>query len=193
MSEVGVGEPQVLDAVGRVLRGETEAFELIVRTYQSHVLRICRAVVGTREDAEDAAQEVFYRTFRSLSSFRLDRRFAPWIAAIAVNTAKSYYRKRGRITKGVVSSETDLVAADGSVEEAGERAVLEESIRTAVQSLPEKLRGVVVLYYLEEMDVAEVAEALSLGKENVKSRLHRARARLRDILARDATDAVKRG
>lgn len=188
-----MSELQVLDAVSRVLRGETDAFELIVKEYQSRVLRICRAVVGNPEDAEDAAQEVFYRTYRSLSSFRLDRRFTPWIVSIAMNTAKSYYRKRGRIMKGIASTEAEDLPSDGSVEERGERALMEESIRSAVRGLPEKLRGVVVLYYLEEMDVAEVAEALDLGKENVKSRLHRARALLRDILARDATDEAARG
>ena len=188
-----MSEPQVLDAVGRVLRGETEAFELIVREYQSRVLRICRAVVFSREDAEDAAQEVFYRTYRSLSSFRLDRRFTPWIVSIALNTAKSYYRKRGRIMSGIASAAAEGLEATDSVEETGERALMEESVRAAVRHLPEKLRGVVVLYYLEEMNVTEVAEALNLGKENVKSRLHRARGVLRDILARDATDEANHG
>lgn len=92
-----------------------------------------------------------------------------------------------------VPVEAENLPSDDSVEESGERALMEQSIRRAVRRLPEKLRGVVVLYYLEEMDVAEVSETLNLGKENVKSRLHRARAALREILEHDATDPDNKG
>lgn len=175
MERVRASEAEILESVSRVLRGEREAFALLVREYQGLILRICRGLLNNPEDAEDAAQEVFYRAFRALGSFRLDRRFTPWIAAIAVNTAKSYYRSRGRRTSKLAAVEPDSLPSGDCVEGEGERRVMVEAVRSAVERLPEKLREVVVLYYLEELDVSDVAEALQIGRENVKSRLHRAR------------------
>lgn len=180
-------DAQILVAVSRVLHGDRDAFEVVVKEYQGLVLRICSSLLGNREDAEDASQEVFYRAFRSLSSFRLDRRFVPWLISIALNTAKSYYRRRGRARSRRSSRSPEDLPSSGSVEAEGERRLVESAIRTAVSRLPDRLREVVVLYYLEELSVSDVAEAMGLSKENVKSRLHRSRAVLRSFLGNDAT------
>ena len=183
-----VEEAEILQAVSRVLQGDPSAFEVIVVRYQERVLRICGSILRSEEDAADAAQEVFYRAFRSLASFRLDKRFTPWIVSIALNTAKSFYRKRGKISERRSSVVPDELPSRQSVEADGVRGYMRERIEAAVARLPERLRGSVILYYLEEMSVGEVAEALGIGKENVKSRLHRARSLLRDFLEKDATE-----
>jgi len=179
----------VLEAVSRVLHGEVDAFEVIVREYQGMVRRICRSIVPLHEDAEDAGQEVFLRAYRALSSFRLDRRFTPWIVSIALNTAKSHYRKSGRISSMRSTVGPEQLPGTSFPERESERHFVEKRVRTAVLALPERLREAAYLYYLEELDVADVAEAMNIGKENVKSRLHRARAILRAALEEDATDA----
>jgi len=183
-----VDEARILETVGRVLRGEVAAFEIIIKAYQGIVFRICRSVLSNREDAEDAAQESFCRAFRLLRTFRLDKRFKPWIVSIALNTSRSFYRKRGRISANTSPVAPEEVQSSSSVEIEGERAILKESIRAAVQRLPARLRDTVILYYLEEFDVSDVAAALNIGKENVKSRLHRARGVLREILEKSATE-----
>lgn len=183
-----VDEARILETVGRVLRGEVAAFEIIIKAYQGIVFRVCRSVLSNREDAEDAAQESFCRAFRLLRTFRLDKRFKPWIVSIALNTSRSFYRKRGRISANTSPVAPEEVQSSSSVEIEGERAILKESIRAAVQRLPARLRDTVILYYLEEFDVSDVAAALNIGKENVKSRLHRARGVLREILEKSATE-----
>ena len=183
-----VDEARILETVGRVLRGEVAAFEIIIKAYQGIVFRVCRSVLSNREDAEDAAQESFCRAFRLLRTFRLDKRFKPWIVSIALNTSRSFYRKRGRISANASAVAPEEVQSSSSVEIEGERAILKESIRAAVQRLPARLRDTVILYYLEEFDVSDVAAALNIGKENVKSRLHRARGVLREILEKSATE-----
>lgn len=192
MEKTRASEAEVLESVGRVLRGDSAAFGLIVREYQTMVLRICGALLPNRQDTEDAAQEVFYRVFRSLGSFRLDRRFTPWLISIAMNTARSHYRRVGKTAARTSAADPEELPSSSSVELEGERSFTAETVRRAISGLPERLREVVVLYYLEELDVADVSEALGLSKENVKSRLHRARSALRSLLVTDATEDYNR-
>lgn len=181
-------EAKVLEAVSRALRGETSAFGEVIQAYQGQVFRICTSILKNTEDAEDAAQEVFCRAFRALPSFRLGRRFKPWLVSIALNTSKSYYRKKRTAFQKLSTVVPDELPSDSQVEEQGERSMMREKINEAIQRLPDRLRYPVMLYYLEELDIADIAEALNLSKENVKSRLHRARTALRKFLEKDATE-----
>jgi len=183
-----VDDAAILESISRVLRGDTSAFEAVVRAYQSQVVRICRAVLRNPDDAEDAAQEVFCRAFRLLPSFRLDKRFGPWITTVALNTSKSYRKKLGNTSDRRSGREPENMQSPSNPEGEVDRTILGEKVLAAVRRLPERLRETVILYYLEELDVSDVAEALGLSKENVKSRLHRARGVLRGFLEKDATE-----
>jgi RNA polymerase sigma-70 factor (ECF subfamily) len=176
-------------AISEVLRGDHDAFRAIVDRYRGLVFRLALASLGAREDAEEAAQEIFLRAFRSLGTFRLGSRFLPWLYSIAANYLKTaavkINRRRGNIVRG---AEEGLAASPSCDPQAA--ALSAESLeqaRRAVSGLPPPVREVVRLYYFEGMNVAEVGRALGIGAENVKSRLLRGRRRLREVLGGDAT------
>ncbi len=174
---------QDLKTVSDVLRGNPAAFEDIVNRYQGVVLRLARRYLGDEQDAADAAQEIFLKTYRALALFSLERRFMPWLYGIALNHLRSSYRriKPWRDRKQAIAEPQPDQRNDPAAEAL--KRTEQERVRSEVMRLPNSLREVVVLYYLEELSVAEVSEVLSLSRENVKSRLHRARNLLRKTLA----------
>ena len=184
----GTGRADELAAIGEVLRGNTDAFRLIVDRYKGLVLRLALSFLGNREEAEEAAQEIFLRAFRSLHRFSLDKKLLPWLYSIAVNHLRSAYGRLRRREDHVASVEIELAAGG---ESDPQRLVLDEmersALRQAVDSLPPTLREVIVLYYYEELRAETIGAVLNIGVENVKSRLFRGRQKLREILQKNAT------
>lgn len=177
--------------VHRALRGDLSAFEKVVRRHQKGIYYFCLSSLKDPEEAEEAAQEVFLRAYRSLHTFSLNKRFKTWLYAIAVNQVRSRWRRAKNVMeklKRLFEGEPKKESEEGELRDARdpETITLEtleaERVRKAVEQLPESLRDVVVLYYFEELSVAEVAETLQLGEEGVKTRLFRARKALRKML-----------
>lgn len=185
-------QPDDLAAVSEVLRGNAEAYRFIIRRYRADMLRLSVFYLRTIEDAEDAVQDIFLKAYRSLHGFRLERRFRPWLYAVAVSCLKTRYRrlKNAREARENCLQETvpELAPAYRIPEEEFERNETITAVRGALTALPPKLREPAVLYYMEGLDVDQTAEALGLGRENVKSRLHRARKKLKEILTDRATE-----
>ena len=185
-------DAEELFAISEVLRGNADAFRTIVDRYRGLVFRLALASLGTREEAEEASQEIFLRAFRSLRSFRLGNRFLPWLYSIASNHLKTAAVRTRRIHDRLVrGAEEHLAAPESDDPQASTmKGQSLEEIRRAVAALPPPVREVVRLYYFEGMSVEQVSRALGIGGENVKSRLLRGRRRLREVLDRGATDAV---
>ena len=178
MPDTAGGDAEVYESIAEVLRGNREAFAAIVKRYQGLVYRLSLSYLGAAEEAEDATQEIFVRVFEACPRFRLGHRFHPWLYTIALNHLRS---RRGRVLRlrshrqeGADPEELPAAAAADELDR--------DRIRAAVRLLPGTLREPVMLYYLEGLSTSEVAEVLGLGVENVKSRLHRARAKLRLLL-----------
>jgi RNA polymerase sigma factor (sigma-70 family) len=182
-----------LESVSRVLQGDTEAFRNIVEKYQPIVLRLCRSYMKNIEEAEDAAQEIFLRAYKSLSNFKLDKKFLNWLYTIAVNHLKSRYAKIRRFEEHKEMVRNEPVKEQQTPEELNVREELRKEIRNTIDSLPGNLKEVTVLYYLEEMDVQDITEILGISRENVKSRLFRARKKMRVFLEKMQPDDENRG
>lgn len=184
----GAERADELAAIGEVLRGNRDAFRLIVDRYKGLIVRLSLSFLGNREEAEEAAQEIFLRAFRSLHRFSLDRKLLPWLYSIAVNHLRSAYGRMRRREERVAAVEVELAAGG---ESDPQRMVLADyeriALRQAVDCLPPTLREVVVLYYYEEMRVESISAVLNIGVENVKSRLFRGRQKLRETLQKNAT------
>jgi len=177
-----------LAAIGEVLRGNKEAFRLIVERYKGLIVRLSASFLGNREEAEEAAQEIFLRAYRSLHRFSLDRKLLPWLYSIALNHLRSAYGRMRKREERTAAAEMEL-AAGGEADP--QRLALEDyersALRKAVDSLPPTLREVIVLYYYEEMHVETIGTILNIGTENVKSRLFRGRQKLRETLQKGTT------
>lgn len=178
-----------LFSIHQVLAGSPKAFEKLVVKYQQPIMRLALAFLWSIDDAEDAVQEIFVKAYKSLPGFSLYKRFYPWLYSIALNHLKNTYRKNKRqsaLRKKIKTMPVrDYPSPDSTL---AEKADI-EAVRLGINLLPERLRQVTVLYYLEEMNIAEIDEVLGLGQENIKSRLYRARKKLRKYFSEYATNA----
>lgn len=175
------GEDPDRAAVRRVLAGDVEAFEEIVRRWQGPLVNLAYRFCRDPGRAEEMAQEAFLRAFRFLDRWREGAAFSTWLFTVATNVYRSEMR---RVRPPEVPLEPDRrLAAAGNPSgdlEAGETA---KAVRRTVSSLPRKYREAMVLYYFQEMDVTEAARCLGVPEGTLKARLHRGRELLRRRLS----------
>lgn len=182
-----MGSPSDEELVRRVCAGETALFEVLMRRYNARVYRAVRALLRDEDEAEDVMQQAYVLAFTHLEQFKGSARFSTWLLRIAVNEALLHLRKRSR-----------LVALDGGADdtlEAGmkrmdrptpdpERRLAERELvrllETSIDALPASSRMVLMLREVDGLSTAETAEVLSVSEDVVKTRLHRARALLRE-------------
>lgn len=192
--------PDDVSLVHRALAGDETAFRSIVERYGDRVLRFCRSRLWSDEEAADAAQDVFLRVYRSLPRYRLGESFPAWLFAIAANRVRSRRSKLGTENLRVERAALEAAVSEGGAETSAadpallaERSAAAEELRRRVAELPEELRRPVELYYFAELSVADCAAALGLGEEALKSRLFRARKRLRQSLDRSQPGRLSGG
>ena len=164
----------ILDALraGR----SSEAFAALVAAYRRRVFGLAYSVVGSRAAAEDVAQEVFVKLWRSLDGYDGRAQLSTWIYAITRNAAISALRKE-RPTRSLSDPEV-LAEAEARAPHLDEARGDDAALWRAVGALPAAQRQAVILYYQDERPVEEVAAMLGMPVNTVKTHLHRARARL---------------
>ncbi len=200
-------QPQVdvmeQELIRRVREGDKEAFYGLVRPYERAVLFAARSVLNNDADAEDAAQEAVLKAFMHIEKFRGESKFSTWLVQIAINEARMKLRKEHRelyesLDTPTVDEQGDYWPKDFAdwreiPVEALQRKELREALGKALASLEPKYRQVLALRDIQHFSVAEAAEALGLSGEAVRTRLHRARLRMRDALAPGLGSAWIRG
>lgn len=178
--------------VARAQRGDAAAFGTLVQRYQDALFNsVCR-MVGHREDAEDLTQEALVKAFHGIGAFRGQSSFYTWLYAIAYNTVVSYRRKAGGAHHLNPLPLPDASGHEGRGHEAedkgerpdaaAERRELLRRLEEAIASLQDEHRAIVVMRDVEGFDYREIAELLGCAQGTVKSRLHRARQALRELL-----------
>lgn len=173
------------DLIRRWKEGEDGAFEELVRRHERRVFGLLMRMMGSREEAEDVAQETFLSLHRHGRRFRGDSRFSTFVYRVAANAAlnrrRTLGRSRARIDKFAVrqAAGDDLPYSPRDPEDATAGTELTNHVREALEKLSPTLRMPVVLYDLEGLAYAEVAEVLGIAEGTVKSRIHRARQALR--------------
>jgi RNA polymerase sigma-70 factor (ECF subfamily) len=187
-------DAQDLWAVQATLNGDQAAFEEIVKRYTPLLYSLAFRLLGQGEEAEDAVQEIFEKTFRALPRFRISKRFFPWLYTIGLNhlrTVERRRRRRGRlrVSSGEPQRMLEIVASDQgnpvkqSELKEGERLALE-----ALDTLRIEQREVFILRQIQGLSVQEVAEVLQIPQGTVKTHLHRARKLMIDFLASKGWD-----
>jgi RNA polymerase sigma-70 factor (ECF subfamily) len=167
--------------VERVLAGDTALFELLMRRHNRRLYRVSRAILKNEAEAEDVIQDAFVRAFEHLGQFAGRARFSTWLTRIAVHEASARLRRRGRQTD--IEDAMPMLASPGAGPEqrAADRE-LGRAIEAAVEALPSPFASVFMLREVEGLSTAETAACLEVAEETVKTRLHRARALLRNHL-----------
>jgi RNA polymerase sigma-70 factor (ECF subfamily) len=172
--------------------GDTGAFEELVNRYERKIFRLAMNVTQNREDAEDVMQEAFLKAYTHLGDFQGDSRFYTWLVRIAVNEGLMKLRKRrpGQVSLDEqLETEDDLIIRElqdwgPSPEERLAQTQMREILNGAIGDLDEEYRVVFQLRDVEQFSTEETAELLNLSVPAVKSRLLRARLRLRQKLNR---------
>jgi len=160
---------------------QAPTWEQIVRDNSARVYRLAYRLTGNRQDAEDLTQETFVRVFRSLDSF-VPGTFEGWLHSITTNLFLDQVRRRRRIRMDATGDETARWEATdelGAPERAYEHANLDHDVQRALSELPPEYRAAVVLCDIEGLSYEEIAVTLGVKLGTVRSRIHRARARLR--------------
>jgi RNA polymerase sigma-70 factor (ECF subfamily) len=181
--------------LGRLVKRDEEAFSQIVRSYGDRVYNLVLRLVGSPAEAEDVAQEVFVTVFKSIDTYRGEAKLSTWILRIAANHSKNRikYLSRRRTTshegrdgtdatdlpdEGRAPAQAHFAAPDVMLEAAETERLLQD----AIGRLDEEQRLLVVLRDVEELSYDEIVEITGLPEGTVKSRLHRARMSLKDLL-----------
>jgi RNA polymerase sigma-70 factor (ECF subfamily) len=183
--------------VRRLQQRDERAFQEIVRLYQHKVFNLVFRMIGSREEAEDVAQEVFVTVFRSVDGFRGEAKFSTWLYRIAANHCKNRLKYLGRRS----------YKATGELDEAAERELqdaqphamtghldgpesvlegrqMEKLVQEGIALLDQEHRMLIVLRDVEDLSYQEICTITGLAEGTVKSRLHRARMSLKEYLAK---------
>jgi len=181
--------------VERIRRGDTAAFAVLMRRHNRRLYRTARAILKDDGAAEDALQEAYVAAFRHIDAFRGDAQVATWLTRIVVNQALQALRRTRREQVVVLFEEavdeptgTDasgVAPSAATPENTMLRAEMRRLIERKIDELPEGYRTVFMLREVEELTVDETAAALGVPAATVRSRLFRAKARLRESLAQE--------
>jgi RNA polymerase sigma factor (sigma-70 family) len=175
------------ELIERTKRGDVDAYEALVQTYQGIAFRTAYAITGSAADAEEAAQDGFVKAFRAIGRFRRGEAFRPWLLRIVANEARNRRRSAGRRARLVLRAAAEEGSGDAvpSPEESLLTAERSAELLAAMEALPDEQRLALVCRYFLELSEEETAAALGVRAGTVKSRLSRALARLREQLGGD--------
>ncbi len=178
--------------VKKALSGHMDAYETLVLIYEKLVYNICLRYSLSAEDSQDVTQEVFLKMWRSLPSFKWESSFNTWMFRIAQNSCLDHLRKLGREHTVSLTYEDD---EDGAIKESElidpapepseqlERSEKIELLHKAIENLPPVWREVLILRDIEGYSYAQISDMLGIEEGTLKSRLHRARDALKEMLS----------
>jgi RNA polymerase sigma-70 factor (ECF subfamily) len=170
--------------IGQILEGNSNAFSFIVERHKNKAYNLAFRMCGSHEEAEELAQDSFLKAYRSLKSFKMKSSFATWLYRIVYNTTISHLRVK---KKGILSLEDfpadarDFMGNNTSEEEA-EKEYRNTLVNFALQKINEDERGLISLYYYEELSADEISEVTGISKSNIKVKLFRARQKMLEII-----------
>lgn len=172
--------------IARAKEGDIGAFEALYELYKGSIYRTALAITRDRVAAEEILQDSFLRAFRHIDHVREGAPIAPWLHRIAINLSYTWTTKQARWLVSLEDAVDRLVVAPRySPERAMEQSELQRVVRDAIDKLEFRHRATIILFYLEEFSLAEIAEIMDCPVGTVKSRLHYAREKLREALLAD--------
>lgn len=174
--------------VEKVLDGETELFEILLRRYNQLLFRTVRSYMDRSSDIDDVMQDTYIKAFQKLYQFNNEAQFSTWLIRIGINEALQRKRKSKRNKTVALSSEEGVIQiADTSIMNPERKTMHSESVlivEKAIDQLPEKYKIVYMLKEVQDLEIAEISQSLGLSTSNVKVRLHRARNMMKESIVK---------
>ena len=187
----GLGDNEV---ISRVLQGEQNAYAELVTRYQGYVFTLVMRMIKSREDAEEVAQDIFVKAYRSLADFRGESKFSTWLYTIVNTTCITFLRKK-KLEIHSLDNEKIFEVADSK--DSGFRANMIEQksrvnmVNEAIAMLNPDDAEIITLFYKAEQNLEEIARILAIESNTAKVRLHRARGRLKEKMEKHFSEEVK--
>jgi RNA polymerase sigma-70 factor, ECF subfamily len=173
--------------------GDRAAFRALVERHRTMVYRVAFQYCGNHHDADDIAQDVFLKVFRSLASFRQDAQFTSWLYRIAMNACIDHARRTAPLAAAASVDDEEINAVDTVAdatpgpEDRAYGGELGHVLRSEIERLPPRQRLIFTMRHFEELKLSEIADALDLAEGTVKRQLHAAVHRLRGALRSSLT------
>jgi len=191
-----------MDVVKRILDGDVNSLELIMRRYNQRLYRIARGVVRNDMDAEDVVQDAYLRAYENMAQFQAKGPLFVWLAKITMNEALGHLRRAGVAGNGISFDDpehaeeanhmADMTIGLPTPEQNAARGELRRLLESAIDTLPDAYRMVFIFRGVEEMSVEDTTTCLEIAPATVKTRYHRARRLLQRQLA-DLVDSNAAG
>ena len=186
-------EADEISIIKQVLGGDADAFEHIVKKYEKKVYNLALRYLKNRDDALDLSQEVFIRVYNNLAQFRGDSQFSTWIYRVTYNKCVDMLRKTQKLRRNVVMSTDDenfFETRDcrASIEEDYEGRETLVTVMKIIDTLPSEQRDVVILRYIKDLSYSQIADVLEIAEGTIKSRLNRARLKIKEQLKESGTN-----
>ncbi len=182
------------ELIARVLKGEQSVYALLVERYQGFVFTMALRYVKAREDAEEVAQDVFVKAYRSLADFKGESKFSTWLYTITTTTSLTFLRKK-KLDVHSLDKEGVFEVADSQGGGTGADAIEQKSriafVNRAIGLLSADDAQVLTLFYKGEQSLEEIAQVLGKEPNAVKVQLHRARTRLKEKMQRHFSAEVR--
>jgi RNA polymerase sigma-70 factor (ECF subfamily) len=194
--------PDDVSLAEAIARGDAGALEQLMRRHNQRLFRVARAILKDDDEAEDAVQDAYIAAYRAIGTFRATAKLSTWLTRIAINECygRLRSRKRDAVVFALPGSEStghdNEVIVENQVdggeqpEDSASRGQLRAVLERTIDALPEQFRAVFILREVEELTVEETAACLDLPEATVRTRAFRARALLRESLARDLDAAT---
>ena len=187
----GLGDNEV---ISRVLQGEQNAYAELVTRYQGYVFTLVMRMIKSREDAEEVAQDIFVKAYRSLADFRGESKFSTWLYTIVNTTCITFLRKK-KLEVHSLDNEKVFDVADSKDSGFSANMIEQKSrVRTvneAIAMLNPDDAEIISLFYKAEQNLEEIVWILAIESNTAKVRLHRARGRLKEKMEKHFSEEVK--
>lgn len=186
--------PPDSEIISLVLRGDHNAYALLVDRYKSYVFTLTLRFTKNREDAEEVSQDIFIKAYRSLADFKGTAKFSTWLYTIVNTTCITFLRKKRLDVKSLDDEKTFEVADS---QDSGFRANIVEQksrqnmVNQAIAMLNPDDAEIITLFYKNEQSLEEIGQILGLEVNTAKVRLHRARARLKEKMEKYFSEEVR--
>lgn len=172
--------------IEQVLNGRIDAYGFIVDHHKDRVFNLAYRICSNREDAEEIAQDSFLKAFRSLNGFKMKSSFSTWLYRIVYNTAISHIRTKKQVVQSIDDFPADRLEllrsdVDNEESESEYRCFL---VNHAMKVISEEERGLITLFYYEQMSTEEISSTTGLSKSAVKVKLFRARQKMLDFIGK---------
>lgn len=170
--------------IQKVLKGNTNAFGMLVDNYKDLVFSLAYKMTKNREEAEEVSQDTFIKAFKNLESFKGDSKFSTWLYRITYFTCLDAIKKnkKDKNTFEINEINQHQIKAVETILEGIERKERSKMIENCLHLLPDEERTIIWMFYFEELSLKEIVEVTSISEANVKVKLHRARKKLLTIV-----------